>query len=179
MPSRVQQVNKSKTKEQAPKRVKYWWQVCVPPDKVIMRRAPQLRFPIPVTGASTRKVEHSVTVPPVTTSNQIAMASPSAGRRPSKILLALDMPGSMQAYLDAVFPPAGLRPPMIEYTTNLQNGFPKLYGVDFLDPIELEPDQHWLIFQTRGELPPKYRSHVVRWLAYVIGTIVHHVAVRK
>lgn len=106
--------------------------------------------------------------------------TPQTARRTTKVLEMLIIPRTLHEYLQLVFDTNAVRPPIIHYNMkDAKTGLPKLYIPNATDPHIPGEDEFWVLFQTRSELPPKYRGKVIKWLAYVIGTVVHHVAIRK
>lgn len=120
----------------------------------------------------TEKTEQTV----VSQSQNVTPSTP----RSSRILKMLDVPKGLHQYLKMVFPLSGKRPPIIHYySKDAQSGFLKLYEPDQRDLTTINSQQHWVLFETRSQIPPKYRGRIEKWLAYVIGTVVHHVAISK
>lgn len=106
-------------------------------------------------------------------------ASPAGIRKNKRELLMGEIPPNMADYLRIVFPSVGDRPPVLHYTERNPDGFPTIYEPDPSDPVTISAGQHWVLFRSRSDLPDRYHTRVIKWLAYIIGIVVHHVAIRK
>lgn len=109
----------------------------------------------------------------------IATHTPTGIRKSRRELLVAEIPVNPEQYLRQVFPPTGTRPPIFHSQERNPDGYPHIYDPDPSDPTVLQSNQHWMIFRTKNEVPPKYRERVIKWMAYLIGAVVHHVAICK
>lgn len=114
-----------------------------------------------------------------TQSNQQIVTTPVSIRKSRRELLPAEIPPNKNEYLQKVFPTDNTRPPILHYHERDPNGYPNLYDPDPNDQAVIASGQHWVLFRRRSSLPIKYHEHVVKWLAYIIGTVVHHVAISK
>lgn len=106
------------------------------------------------------------------------MLTPNTVRRTTKRELQVaDIPTNISAYLQIVFPSSGVRPPILHSNERNPDGFPTIYVPDLSDATVIEKDQHWLIYRSRSDMAEEYHIRVIKWLAYVIGVVVHHVAI--
>lgn len=108
--------------------------------------------------------------------DQTLIANPSLSL--TKQLMKVNIFSEKRQYMHQVFPKHGKKP-IISCTERTNHGLYSLYQTSLSDMTVLKADEHWCMYDSRDDIPQKYRNRVIKWLTYYIGAIPYNVAICK